>query len=385
MTVPSAKVRVVAKVPINPEMLAWALTQADASAPQLAALTERSSSTVKSWLDGVDQPHSGDLNKIARYLGRSPQFFRLPAPPDLAKSPVNRRAALVDTSDATPREFNAVRHTARLQTISRWSVENLGTPPVAFPVVAGKTPAAYARMMREWLDWKVTDQVKAPSKARVFRDLRAAVEAKGILVFLRKIGEANSRGFSIPDSHVPAIFINASFRLGSVRSYTLLHELAHLARGDAVLHHEQDSVAERWCEAFAAAFLLPRADLLEYLSKGVVSRTKPDELRRVQLVSNRYGASWQSVAYRLVELGLAPRHLADAVAQGEEPKEAGFGGADGGRTAAEIRLDEYGAEFSRLIVSALNDRSMSSLDARKYLRVDAEQLRDLATQLGLSA
>ncbi|QCW51451.1 ImmA/IrrE family metallo-endopeptidase [Nocardioides dongxiaopingii] len=375
-----------AKVPINSVMLAWAMNQSDATPRQLASVTSRPIHAVEAWLEGTDNPHVGDLSSLARFLGRSPQFFRLPKPPDTAKSPVNRRAALVDAVDATPRESLAVRQTARLQTISRWSADKLGAEPLRLPAVQGRTAAAYAQTVRAWLGWQVREQVRATSKARVFRDLRRAIEAKGILVFLQKIGDDNSRGFSIPDSHVPAIFINASFRLGSVRSYTLLHELAHLARGDAVLHHEQDNAAERWCEAFAAAFLIPADDLAEYLSKGVVSKTKPDDLRRVRLVSNRYGASWQSVGYRLVELKHAPDHLPAIIAQGSEPSESGFGSPDGGgRTAAEIRLDEYGSEFSRLIVSALQEQSLSALDVRKFLRVDAEQLQELVTHLGISA
>lgn len=382
----SVSVQDVAKVPINPVMLEWALEQADATVEQLAETTKRPVDTVEAWLDGDDLPHGGDLKKVAEYLGRSPQFFRLPAPPDLRKSPVNRRAALVDTSDATPREANAVRRAARLQTISRWSAERLGASPTQFPAVEGRSPERYAQAIRAWLNWDVQLQVRAPSKRRVFRDLRAALEAKGVVVFLQKMDDSNSRGFCIPDSYVPAIFVNASFSLGSVRSYTLLHELAHLARGDAVLHHEQDTDAERWCEEFAAAFLIPSGDLRNYLSKGVVSKTASDDLRRVALVSNRYGASWQSVAYRLVELKLAPPHLRTAVEHGEEPRDGGFGSPDsGGRTVSEVRFDEYGSEFSRLILSALAEHSISSLDARKFLRVDAEQLHDMAAQLGISA
>lgn len=375
-----------ADVPINPKVLAWALEQSDAKPAQLAAATKRPVATVDEWLAGETQPNMTDVGAMARFLGRSPQFFLLPRVPDLASSPVNRRASQVDTSDASPRESIAVRSIARLQNISRWSADALGAAPVALPKVGSSRPDQYAETVRKWLKWDVKKQTKAPSKARVFRELRAAVEDRGVLVFLQKIGEANSRGFSLPDTHVPAILVNADSKLGSVRSYTLLHELAHLGRGDAVLHHEQDTAAERWCEAFAAAFLLPADDLRAYLSKGVAAKSAPDSLHRVRLVSNRYGASWQSVAYRLVELKLAPQSLIAKVLEGEEPKEGGFGSPDGGgRTAVDIRLDEFGSEFPRLIVSALSEQNISPLDARKYLRVSAAQLLDIAAHVGVSA
>lgn len=375
----------VARVQINPTVLAWAMSESGATPRQLAEVTHRDVGVVDAWLQGKEFPHGGDVQKLSIFLSRPRQFFFLPRPPDKSKSKVNRRAALVDTSDATPEELAAVRSVARLQTISRWSLEQLDEEPIAFPSRGHQSPERYAETVRTWLGWDISKQVKAGSKSRVFRDLRQAVEDAGALVFLRRLGETNSRGFSLPDDYVPAICVNASFTLGSVRSYTLLHELAHLARGDAVLHHEQDSAAERWCERFAAAFLIPSADLQDYLSKGRVAKTGPDDIDRVRLVSNRYGASWESVAWRLVELRLAPKSLITKIKQNQEPKDGGFNPDADPRTTSVHRLDEFGREFSRLIISAMGDEHLSALDAKKYLRVDSRQLSEMANLLGLSA
>lgn len=372
------------RVDINHEVLAWAMQTDGVSSQALAAATGRPTETVEKWVRGKAQPYKGDLEKMARLFGRSPQFFFLPGPPRRADSPVNRRAALVDTSDATTQELTAVRAVARLQSISRWSLDRGDAVPLIFPSLKGANPETYAVRMRLWLEWDVTEQVRATSKSRVFRMLRERVEARGIIVVLRDIGTENSRGFSIPDALAPIVFINAGFNLASVRSYTLLHELGHLARDDGALHHEQDTDAERWCESFAAAFLLPGEHLTLYLSKGVVSRTASDDIRRVALVSNRYKASWESVARRLHELRLAPYSLVQKVVDAE-PRDKGFNPAGEGRPTSARRLDEFGTNFPRLLLSAVQEDALTPLDVRKYLRVDASQLSEMANLLAVGA
>lgn len=361
------------------------MVQSGVTAKALAAEIKRDQQAVMSWLAGTDRPHGGDLKRAALVLGRSPQFFRLPKPPDLKTSSVNRRAALIDSEGATPQELMSVRQTARLQTISRFSADALNLSPPQLPTPT-ESASDYAKVVRQWLDWDiVSDQIKATSKGRVFRNLRRSVEAAGIIVFLQNIGDDNSRGYSIPDDLVPTIFVNSGFTLASVRSYTLLHELAHLGRGDAALHHERSKNVERWCEKFAASFLLPADSLEEYLQKGVVSKTAPDELRRIRLISNRYGASWESVAIRLEELGLAATGLRDKVLE-KEPKDTGFATPDSPSRTTEVRrLDEYGGEFTRLVLSAVQVKKLSNLDAHKYLRVSEQQLESMAALIGVGA
>lgn len=73
------------------------------------------------------------------------------------------------------------------------------------------------------------------------------------------------RGFSLHHDHVPLIFVNWAVRHPAARSFTLLHELAHLLRGvdKACDKHDLQSRTseEAWCNRFAAAFLMPKTEL----------------------------------------------------------------------------------------------------------------------------
>ena len=370
-----------AKREINPEILEWALVDARVSPESLAEATKRPLDVVTGWLRGSRHPNGGDVTAMAKLVGRSPQFFSRPVPPQTTNAIVNRRASLDGADEATREESIALRSVLRRQRISRLALANAQRHAVSLPKIGTQSPQAYAETMRIWLDWSPTLQVEATSKSAAFKLLRLHVEATGVMVFLAKLGEASSRGFSLPDSHAPSIVVNESVQLASVRSYTLLHELAHLGRGDASLHHERDRQAERWCEEFAAAFLMPAPHLHEYLSKGVVSKLDPGEIRRVKLISDRYKASWQSVAIRLDELGLSNDELKANLANNVEPNLKGFN-RDGGRRTSQIRLEEFGTEFTRLILESVDRHSMTNLDARKLLRVDAKQLTELSLLVG---
>ena len=167
-----------------------------------------------------------------------------------------------------------------------------------------------------------------------------------------------------------------------MRSYTLLHELAHLARGDSQLHHDYSKESERWCERFAAAFLLPEDSLRQYLSKGVVSKLAHDDLNRVRLISDRYGASWQAVSIRLIRLGLAKPELYDQVKNGEQKQQQSGGAGDELRTTAVLRAEEFGTELARILHAGQRAAVISQLDVLRYLRVSQDQMRDLVQLTG---
>ena len=173
---------------------------------------------------------------------------------------------------------------------------------------------------------------------------------------------------SIPDALAPVIVVNGSLELSSLKTYTLLHEISHLGRGSVSLHHRRDIREERWCEAVAADFLLPTAELTKYV-KTYRKKTYfgPDDTDDVRLISNRFKASWHSVAIRLQELGLADDSLVKEVAAGGEQESRGFSPEP--RTRPIRRVSEFGLTFPRLLLDAVANEQLSTLDARRYLRL----------------
>ncbi|MGW2093269.1 ImmA/IrrE family metallo-endopeptidase [Promicromonospora sukumoe] len=365
-----------ARMPINPEVLRWALEDTGATPDDLANASDRDIDVVLQWLSGDLEPHRGELEKVGKYLGRSANFFLLPAPPARTTLAVQYRGRPGAVSDERAHEeILALKTSARIQRIAK----RLTGEVVRFPQTSAD-PEKFAQSLRTWLQWETVDQAKAGTKSRAYRNLRDAIERRGVVVLELKIGPDRCRGFSLPDSSAPTLVINTAYDLPSLRSYTLIHELSHLARGEEYFCHGSDRNIERWCDRVAASFLMPRGDIAYYVSRNLKSsRIWENDADSVRLVANYFKTSWEASARRLVELGYAGAGLI-AWITGSEPPEKGFN-PNGGLRTHELRAREFGSRFSQLLVDAVDDDEISELDARRNLRVNADQYSALRTLL----
>lgn len=365
-----------ARIPINKDMLAWAMNDAAVSPDEIATITGRPRTEVDKWLTGTLTPHKGDLATIAARVGRSSQFFLLSRPPSQQGPAALFRGAVTGESRDAASELKALRRAGRMQKFLRWAAEAEGGQPVSLPSPDGSAEE-FASQVRVFLGWRDTDQTKATSKTAVYKKLRRRVEALGVAVVFIDAGQDNCRGFSLPDPLAPVIALNSSYKMPSLRSFTLLHEFAHLSRGDAAVCHSPDRAEERWCDEFASAFLLPEDHLRAYFAYKKWTHVEPSQIKeRVRLTSNRYRASWQAVAIRLRQLGLAGQSVVDEVFN-NSGEESGSGFNAEPRRVPDIRLDEYGSTFTRAVITLRDDNKLSEFDARQQLRVDGGQFDTL--------
>lgn len=368
---------------VNPTVLRWAVNDAGYDVEALADATKRSPEVVENWLEGRKSPHKGDLDKIAKLLGRNPYFFFRAKPPETVPIVAKFRKSIEEQAVQPAEELKELRHARSVQKVADWAAQESNIR-ARLPQL-GDSPETTARDFRNSLDYTLADQVRASSKSAVFRELRQRIENLGIVVLLRNAGSSNFRGFSLPHGRVPLIYINAAYDLPTLRTFTLLHEVAHLIRDEETVCHDDNGAVEAWCNRFAAAVLMPESHLKAYLN------TKNFEfldgnLDAVRLISNRYGASWAAVAIRLKSLGLATQKLVDLVEQtrGEFlEKKSAFSTVR--QTVSVKRQAEFGATYPRLLIDAMEHGRLSALDAAKYLRADGSQLRELATVLKMGA
>ncbi|WP_170063507.1 ImmA/IrrE family metallo-endopeptidase [Rathayibacter tritici] len=360
---------------INPDVLRWSMQESGLDVEEVARATARSRALVEQWLSGDELPTKGDVEKIGKRAGRSIQFYFLPGPP--AQSPaVARFRSSFDRNETDPTaEVAAVRAAARMQKVVRWAADQTDSDTVQFPDV-GNSPDAYALLMQSRIHWHTRTQVDATSKSALFKALRSHIEQLGVTVTLRSMGEKSCRGFSLSDPRAPLIAINRDYKLPSLRTYTLLHELAHIARGSSAVCFDEDTAEERWCEAFAASFLMPEAHLRAYFEYKHWTRVTVDQIdERIRLTSNRYKASWQSVAIRLRDLQLADQRVVDAVMNNSREVDNGF--APSSRPTPVRRLEEFGLTFTRAVLDLRQQDQLSEYDARRYLNVNGSQLSSL--------
>lgn len=205
--------------------------------------------------------------------------------------------------------------------------------------------------------------------AQAFSAWRAALEASGVLVFVFPLGEGAARGFSIWDDDVPVIAVNSAWN-HAARIDTLFHEYGHLlTRTSSVCLNpagprlaKPTDPAERWCEEFAAAALLPWADVVAILRKRFdwTPGEKIQTLNAARAIANALKVSWTAATIRLIEAGAATWGLYSTISLSTDRKKGG-GGGDGGRDRGEIRREQYGGRTLRLFFRAL-DRQLLGHD-----------------------
>lgn len=165
--------------------------------------------------------------------------------------------------------------------------------------------------------------------------------------------------------------------------YTLFHELGHLlTRTSSVcldrtmgpkLSRPTDP-AERWCEEFAAAALLPwsgSAGVAEFLKRRF--QWSPGEkvttLAVSRAIANAFKVSWRAATIRLIERDLATWGLYAAIPPYVDRKKGGGGGGDGGRDRGEIVHDEFGDKTLSLFFHGLNRQVIGRGDLLDYLDI----------------
>lgn len=146
------------------------------------------------------------------------------------------------------------------------------------------------------------------------RDIYDLLEAKrGIKIFhLPEDSETLSGAFAC-DEELGACFLINSLHPPLRRTFTVAHEYAHcithrnqLAHIDAGTGFETRSPRERFANAFAAAFLMPRRTVNEVLSQ-VMSRHKTEISAEVIFhLAIYFGVSLEAAGWRLVSLRKLP-------------------------------------------------------------------------------
>jgi len=367
---------------VQGDVLEWALEDAGVNRDEIlqaVGLTERASQSAR-----LSEPvtiDEEDLKYIAKVTRRSVYFFALAAPPSTSRQSVdaNFRAPMSNTGQAralSPDERAALRDAKRRQQAAAKISTGIGHGPVDLLTIApNSTPEKAAGSVAVWLKWgNVGDRRRqTKSKTQLFVAIREALEGRGIMTNLLPIDGDALRGFTLHDAHVPLIFVNSAVKYPAARSFTLLHELAHLLRGvdKACDKHDLQSRTseEAWCNRFAASFLLPQAELAvymeKYLKKVFIQDNDIDSVRRI---AGYFYCSYYSVAVRLKQLGLASDGLVDSVSGSfEEPAQDGF--APGGQTRAQKRISAYGPGIAKLFGEALHVGVVSEIEIRKSLNL----------------
>lgn len=375
--------------PINPSVLLWAIDEAGESIPGLADRLKVPTERVESWVAGDARPSVSQLRRLAKILKRPSALFYLAEPPARAALPTRLRHA-PGGRDLTPTEIGEIRWARRLQEAASWLIDH-NPDEQSEPLPSAQmdvSPEAAAAVVRDFVGVPVDEQLAWEDPGTAYREWRRALTDKGILVFQFELGRGGLRGFSTFDTRAPMLAVNSAYR-PEVRIYSMMHELGHLVLGEesacVSFVNPQTPTApavERWCERFAAAFLLP-AEAFKSMAGALGLGVDTDERNAFSLISRiarRFKVSLRAAAIRAGETGVRPR-LFGVVEQlagptldlPPEPTKKGGGGVP----AAEKRVRFFGRRLPDLFINGVDQGLITQREAGGYLHLAPAGFTDL--------
>lgn len=374
------------EVPVEPGVLIWARKTIGLSPADVAKRLNVLEDLVNRWESGEARPTLKTLEKLADYYKRPLAAFFLPTAPVELPLPSDYRRFPSGTRPPLSRKtLLAIRRARRLQSVAGELAADLGRRliPTLERLDEAENPETAAKRVRKQLGIEVETQLGWTNERRALDNWRDTVEDFGVLVSQTSIpleGE-KIRAFSLAEPEPPIIVLNSQDS-ARARMFSLFHEYAHILLGSGgICSMEQvDEQTERFCNRFAAAFLLPEADLRQHslTQKLLRSQSSPGDLDEVlgQLAS-AFKVSKEAVLLRMVTLRLLRRAVYARWREEQEAKEwperkAGFSG-----DKAKQCIRNNGASFVSLVLEAQKRDRITHSDVADYLGVKTKHFGEI--------
>lgn len=302
--------------PVNPEMLAWARKWRGRTLEEAARRVQKTPEDIEAWESKPGGPTVRQARQLADLYERSfLEFFR-DAPPDLVESelvPDYRIQRGVKSDPTEIRELKAIQDWAEEKRTNAIDLfEELGEEPPAIPdelfAQVDRGVELAAENARRVLGFDIAEQfaLKKADRELLPNIIRRKFENSGILTLRRSdLSHFGARGICIVIFPLPIIVYGN--KSPGAQAFTLSHELGHIIRQQSAIsgprRRDPPIDIERWCDQFAAAFLMPRKAIqTEY---GILSNQPAPDIADpvLEMLASQFRVSPHAMLIRLANLG----------------------------------------------------------------------------------
>lgn len=378
---------------VNPSILTWARQESGYPLEPVAKRLSVKPERLLAWERGDLKPTVRQAQGLAKLYRRPFGVFFLPEPPTLPPLAAEyRRLPGIRPGVESPEFRLALRVMSHRREVALNLSEELGVGvgDFNFTVHLSESTAAVGAQIREVLGISVDEQLGWTSDWQAWRRWREAVEAAGVLVFqFPKVSLIQTRGVTLFKFPLPVIGINSKESSPGARSFTLLHELTHLAL--AVGNEERAALGEtrndagwleveRFAEETASAALIPSELLSSILEKMDVS---PDawDISSMRSLAKKFNITPLAMATRLRTAGVLSWDgynrwkLEWNQYLGTLPKRKGFA------SPVDKTLGRSGRQFVQLVLESLDMNRITVVQASHYLDLRFEHFDKLRDEL----
>ncbi|TIP23587.1 MAG: ImmA/IrrE family metallo-endopeptidase [Mesorhizobium sp.] len=388
------------KANIRPALISWARETAGFSPAEAAARLKHDEADYLAWEAGDDMPSLPQLRRIAELYKRPLAVFYLPEPPTTFQVMRDlRRLPGVGFRRYPPGLQLELRMASERRELARELSSDLGQEPVRFSLQAtlNDNPedvgdrirvalGVTAALQRIWRD--------ADGRAS-FNAWRSRIEALGVLIFqTTRFETEDASGFAIADDVLPIIAVNRK-DAPTRRTFSLLHELAHLLlRVSGVSDLETDAARpaedqrlEVFCNQVAAAALMPRDLVLgdpRVRSRALRSVDWTDG--EISDLARAFGVSREALLRRLLtfdrttsEFYMMKRgqYHAERLARLKRQREEAKDGDGIPRNMPQETLSNFGRPLVQMIIGNYHQDNLTLSEVSGYLGLKAKHLPKL--------
>lgn len=381
---------------VTPAVLKWARKESGYDPEQAAKRAGVPPDKLLAWEEEEAQakPTLRQAQALAKFYHRPLGVFFLPQPPSLPPLAAEyRRLPGIEPGLESPELRLAIRVMSQRREVALQLSGELDHPVPEFNLTLhpSEPPVAAGARLRSVLGITSGKQLEWGNEWEAWRRWRDAVERIGVLVFqFPKVALKQVRGVALPLFPLPAIGINSKETSAAARSYTLMHELAHVAlvygHEEEVALRERRSEAgwqemERFAEEVASAMLIPEEVLGGFLAKMSVARDAWD-VSLVRKLAYSFRVTPLAMATRLRAEGALTwkgyrlwKHEWDAYVATLKPRKGGFA------SPVDKTLGRAGRPFTQLVLEALDANRITSVDASRYLDLRFDYIQPLRREL----
>ncbi len=365
---------------INPQRIAWCCADRGITPGDLAGELDIAPINIEKVMAGEDGLTFNQLKKIADYFGRGVLFFMEQSVVDEAQVHTPQFRTLANQKPELSASVKALIERVEKQRAVylslREDLDETDRPVFIPPELPRNNPYEAARITRKWL---------ALGERNNFESYRAAVEAKGVLVFLSngyngkwQIAKENPiLGFALYNAECPAVLVKKR-DWETQQTFTLIHELGHiLLHKSSSIDDEQDFQSQQGQEcdanAFAGHLLVPDAFLATIQGAAPEDVAQFDEW--LKMPRKAWGVSGEVILRRLLDAGRLSQnqYLAYRQWRSQSPTKKTDGGSREWRHREPKHI--FGDTFVRTVLDSLNERQITLAKASSYL--DSLKIKDL--------
>ncbi len=371
-------------VPVKPEVFAWARESDGASVDEVAKWMNTDVETVLAIESGTTAPRIAQLRTLAQRYRRPLAVFLLDAPPVEPPLPTKFRRFMAQRGErqiSRAARF-AARHARNIQESAReLASETNHRPRTALPgeVSLSDSPDDAASALRSRADITLDEQRGWADAYKAFRVWRESVEDHGVLCLQHRMAAEDPVGFVLLHDDPPVVVLNQAYSVRA-RVFAAVHEFGHVLLHRPGRQHDYEK-AERWCNAFAGAALLPEADVATLWAEWVDRSGHEVSADALQFFTNRTQASNGVVLRRMHTLGIADRQTYSALNELLESRRAQARKKDatGGGPRQEVtKRAQFGDLYPSLVLESLRRGRLQELDAAGLLGIRVGNLDSLS-------